>query len=132
MLEQDDDFKQYKKYKDRLDFFVLHILNTDPKNVNKDPLNSVTNDLMAPAKTMIGSWGKQTSINDERLKSYLSSIYGDNSHYKKIDLYDNPQSDFRYSMNWVISDKQLDKMNEALYCNEVFRKEKRRIAGLKY
>lgn len=129
MLEQDDDFKQYK---DRLDFFVLHILNTDPKDVNKDPLNSVTNDLMAPAKTMIGSWGKQTSINDERLKSYLSSIYGDNSHYKKIDLYDNPQSDFRYSMNWVISDKQLDKMNEALYCNEVFRKEKRRIAGLKY
>ncbi|MBI5858025.1 MAG: hypothetical protein HZB42_10320 [Sphingobacteriales bacterium] len=132
MLEKDEDFKDYRKYKDKLAFFVLHILNTDPKNISKDPLNSVTNDLMAPAKTMIGSWGKQTSINDERLKSYLSSLYGDNSHYKKIDLYDNPRSDFRYSMNWVISDKQLDKMNEALFHNEVYRKEKNKIAGWKY
>ncbi len=129
MLYKDEEFI---KYKNRLEFFVLHILNTDPKKIDRTALNAVTNDLMAPAKTLIGSWGKQTTINDERLISYLFSVYDDNLHYKKIDLYDNPQSDFRYSMNWVISDKQIAKMDEALYCNEVYRKEKRQIAGLKY
>ncbi|HWR33465.1 MAG TPA: patatin-like phospholipase family protein, partial [Chitinophagaceae bacterium] len=128
MLDKD---KEFNRYKNRLEFFVLHILNTEPKNKDRTPLNAVTNDLMAPAKTMIGSWGKQTTINDERLISYLHSVYADYTHYKKIDLYDNPQSDFRYSMNWVISDKQIAKMDEALFCNEVFRKEKRKMAGWK-
>ena len=121
MMEKDDSLK---KYKGRLDFFVLHILNTDPKKVDNDPINSMTNDLMAPAKTMMGSYGKQTTINDQRLKSYLYSLYGNNHHYKKIDLYDDQEGDFLFSMNWVISDYQLEKMKEALRNNKTYEREK--------
>lgn len=121
MLEKDDSLKKYKR---RLDFFVLHILNTDPKKENRDPINSVTNDLMAPAKTMMGSYGKQTTINDQRLKSYLYSLYGNNHHYKRIDLYDDPSDDFRFSMNWVISEYQLEKMKQALLNNKTYEQEK--------
>ena len=129
IMDNDDSLK---KYKNRLEFFVLHILNTDPKKIGEDPLNSITNDLMAPAKTMIGSWGKQTTVNDQRLKSYLYSLYKDTVHYKKVDLYDDPLSDFRFSMNWVFSDKQLTKMNEALSNNKAYQKEKKKMGGWRF
>ncbi len=124
-----------KKYLKRLDFYVIHIMNTDPKKESHDPINSMTNDLLAPFKTMMGSYGKQTTINDQRLKTYLRSIYPEDNfetHYKAIDLYDDPESNFRFSMNWVISNKQLEKMNTALHCNEAYRKEKKIMAGWKY
>jgi hypothetical protein len=111
------------KYKNRLEFYVLHILNTDPKRENKKPVNSLTNDLMAPAKTLIGSYGKQTTINDQRLKNYLYSLYNDELHYKKIDLYDDAISDFSYSMNWVFSGRQRDTMDAALQRNRAFNNE---------
>ncbi len=129
MMEKDDSLK---KYKGRLEFFVLHILNTDPKKDNRSPLNSMTNDLMAPFKTMLGSYGKQTTVNDQRLRTYLYSIYGDDLHYKSIDLYDAPLGGFRFSMNWVISDKQLAKMNEALIKNTTYQNEKKLMAGWSY
>ncbi len=124
--------KEFEKYRDRLEFFVLHIMNTDPKKASTAPINSMTNDLLAPFKTMLGSYGKQTTINDQRLKSYLRSIYNDDIHYRKVDLYDDPQSSFRFSMNWVISDKQLKKMNEALLCNEMYRSEVKKMMSWKY
>jgi len=126
-------------FKDHIEFFVLHVMNTDPKNRTSKPVNSMTNDLLAPFKTMLGSYGKQTTVNDERLKSYLRSLYDPriDDHYRKIDLYDDPQfndpaNKFRYSMNWVISNKQLNKMNEALFCNEAYRAEKKKMAAWKY
>lgn len=112
----------FHKYKNRLEFFVFHILNTDPKKVNREPVNSLTNDLLAPVKTLIGSYGKQTSINDQRLKSYLYSLYQNENHYTKIDLYDDAVSNFSYSMNWVFSERQRDTMNAALKRNKAFNK----------
>jgi hypothetical protein len=136
LLATDDSLKIFK---DHLEFFVLHILNTDPKNRTGKPINSMTNDLLAPFKTMLGSYGKQTTVNDERLKSYLRSIYTPqvDDHYLQIDLYDDarfrdPQYKFRYSMNWVISNRQLNKMNEALFCNEVYRSEVKKMMTWKY
>lgn len=118
------------KYLDRLDFRVIHILNTDPRKNNMDALNSMTNDLMSPAKTMIGSYRNQTTINDQRLKNYLYSLYQNTDHYQPIDLYDDQPTDFRFSMNWVISDMQLLKMNESLKRNKVYQRVKKEIAGL--
>jgi hypothetical protein len=130
LLTTDSSFKDYK---DRLEFFVLHILNTDPKKINTEPINSMTNDLLAPAKTLLGSYGSQTTVNDQRLKSFLYSIYKDNLHYNKIDLYDNNTNPrFRFSMNWVISDKQRSLMDSALLQNHSFRKEKEKIRGWKF
>ena len=121
-----------KKYKTRLDFNVLHILNTDPKRIKTDPINSMTNDLLAPAKTLLGSYGSQTTVNDQRLKSFLYSLYGDSIHYKKIDLYDNNTDPrFRFSMNWVISDKQRSLMDSALLQNHSYLKEKNKMKGWK-
>ncbi|MBS1759294.1 MAG: hypothetical protein JST23_04140 [Bacteroidetes bacterium] len=121
----------FQKYKNRVTFQVLHILNTDPKKVNRNPVNSLTNDLLAPVKTLVGSYGKQTSINDQRLKSYLYSLYKNEEHYTKIDLYDEPISDFSYSMNWVFSERQRDTMNAALNRNKKLNKEIKNILSWK-
>lgn len=120
MMDTDSTLGQYKN---KLEFFVLHIMNTDPKQEKKEPINSLTNDLLAPAKTIMGSYGKQTTINDQRLKSYLYSLYQDEKHYTKIDLYDDAVSDFSYSMNWVFSERQRDTMNAAMQRNRALKQE---------
>jgi hypothetical protein len=76
------------------------------------------NDLAAPIKTIMGAYGVQTSINDSRLKNYLSGLYRNNLHYKPINLY-RPQEPLKYSMNWVISGRTLDSMDQRLYSNDV-------------
>ena len=112
LLNSDSSFK---KYKERLEFFVIHISNTDPKEIKKKPINSMTNDLLAPVKTILGSYGAQTTVNDQRMKYYLYTLYPkDSTHYNKIDLYDNAVPKFRFSMNWVISDIQRDLMDSML------------------
>jgi len=128
MMEKDSLFSPYKN---KLEFYVIHIMNTDPKKEKRDAINSLTNDLLAPAKTIMGSYGKQTSINDQRLKYYLYTLYNDEKHYTKIDLYDDAVSDFSYSMNWVFSERQRDTMNAALKRNTAFNNEMSRILSMK-
>ncbi|HUM97653.1 MAG TPA: patatin-like phospholipase family protein [Chitinophagaceae bacterium] len=128
LMEKDSTFIPYKN---KLEFFVIHIMNTDPKKINKDPINSLTNDLLAPAKTIMGSYGKQTTINDQRLKYYLYNLYNNEKHYTKIDLYDDAVSEFSYSMNWVFSERQKDTMNAALKRNTAFNNEMSRILSLR-
>ena len=128
MMEKDSLFSPYKN---KLEFYVIHIMNTDPKKEKRDAINSLTNDLLAPAKTIMGSYGKQTSINDQRLKYYLYTLYNDEKHYTKIDLYDDAVSDFSYSMNWVFSERQRDTMNAALIRNTAFKNEMSRILSMK-
>ncbi len=128
MMEKDSLFSPYKN---KLEFYVIHIMNTDPKKEKRYAINSLTNDLLAPAKTIMGSYGKQTSINDQRLKYYLYTLYNDEKHYTKIDLYDDAVSDFSYSMNWVFSERQRDTMNAALKRNTAFNNEMSRILSMK-
>lgn len=128
MMEKDS---LLSPYKNKLEFYVIHIMNTDPKKEKRDAINSLTNDLLAPAKTIMGSYGKQTSINDQRLKYYLYTLYNDEKHYTKIDLYDDAVSDFSYSMNWVFSERQRDTMNAALKRNTAFNNEMSRILSMK-
>jgi len=124
---------QFQEYKERLDFFVIHISNTDPKKIRKNPINSMTNDLLAPAKTILGSYGAQTTVNDQRMKYYLYTLYPkDSTHYNKIDLYDNAVPRFRFSMNWVISDIQRSLMDAMLLKNEGYQREKNRMKNWKF
>jgi hypothetical protein len=70
--------------------------------------------LVAPIKTIIGSYASQTNINDLRLYKNLIEIYKGDTTYQKINLYRSKETD-SYPMNWSISDQSLKKMNTRLY-----------------
>jgi hypothetical protein len=116
MLEKDTLLKPYAR---KLRFYVIHITNTDKKILQTGQINPITNDLLAPIKTMMGSYGIQTTINDQRLKNFLYNLYDDNTHYTNIELYPE-KTKLKYSMNWVISRYQLDSMNYSLWRNPEF------------
>ena len=116
MMDKDTALQQYRK---KLQFYVIHITNTDKKVLHTGQINPMTNDLLAPVKTMMGSYGIQTTINDQRLKNFLWNLYDDSTHYTNIELYPD-KSNLKYSMNWVISRYQLDSMNYTLFRNPAF------------
>jgi len=128
MLENDPDFDAWKH---KIKFRVIHISNTEPKNVNFGKINPMTNDLLAPIKTLLGSYGTQTTINDQRLKNFLFMLYKNDSNYTNIDLYEGKKA-IQYSMNWVISKRQLKEMNKTTHSKGGFRKESDRIAKWLY
>jgi hypothetical protein len=106
----------FDKYRGRLEFHVIHVSNTEPKNLKFVKINPIANDLLAPLRTLLGSYGTQTTINDQRLRNFLSGLYGNDTHYTNIDLYKSNQH-IKYSMNWVISRSQLDSMSSNLMRN---------------
>lgn len=121
-----------KKYANKLDFYVLHITNNDFKKEKLGRINPFTNDVLSPVQTILGSYGTQTKVNDQRLKNFIASInYGDTSHYINIDLY-NGNYKQKYSMNWVISKYQRTLMNESLLQNGSFKKECDKLVRWKY
>jgi hypothetical protein len=112
LMKEDTAF--LSRYSNKLDFFILHITN-DP-NPGGEPVlekvNPLTNDLAAPIKTLIGSYGTQTSVNDSRLENYMINNFG-TRHYTRINLY-KPDDKMSFPMNWVISKRVLDSMNARL------------------
>jgi Patatin-like phospholipase len=103
-----------KTYKDKLDFYVLHMTN-DPYPGGDPVLNKVNplvNDLAAPLQTLAGAYGSQTSVNDSRLKNYLLNNFSE-GHYIPFNLYKSNDK-MSFSMNWVISKRTLDSMNRRL------------------
>lgn len=102
----------------KISFYVMHISNGPEGDVLLKKVNPFVNDLAAPIKTLMGAYGVQTSINDSRLKYYLQNMYGNGLHYKPINLY-RPKEPLKYSMNWVISKRTLDSMDQRLYSSDV-------------
>jgi Patatin-like phospholipase len=119
MLNNETDFSHFKG---KIEFHVIHISNTEPQKLSFVQINPIANDLLAPLRTLMGSYGTQTTINDQRLKNFLTDLYRkDTTHYTNIDLYrNNPK--IKYSMNWVISRSQLDSMTNNLKKNDDVRK----------
>ena len=106
----------FDSFRGKIEFHVIHISNTEPKKLSFVQINPIANDLLAPLRTLLGSYGTQTTINDQRLKNYLNDLYKNDTHYTNIDLYrNNPK--IKYSMNWVISRSQLDSMTSNLKRN---------------
>jgi hypothetical protein len=103
----------------KINFYVMHISNGWPVNESLlKKVNPFVNDLASPLQTIMGAYGVQTTINDSRLKNYLRSMYGNDLHYKPINLY-RPTEPLKYSMNWVISGRTLDSMDKRLYSPDV-------------
>lgn len=102
----------------KITFYVMHISNGPEGDILLKKVNPFVNDLAAPLQTLMGAYGVQTSINDSRLKNYLRNLYGNGLHYKPINLY-RPREPLKYSMNWVISRRTLDSMDQRLYSPDV-------------
>jgi hypothetical protein len=101
-------------YKNALDFSVVHILNDPIGGPVLNPVNPLVNDLATPLKTLYGSYGTQTYVNDGRLVNFMKDWYGDGNHYIKVNLYKDGDPGNKYSMNWVISQPVLYAMRQRL------------------
>lgn len=107
----------YQKYKSKLKFYVLHATNSPQGDSFLKTVNPLVNDLAAPVKTLIGTYGTQTIVNDRRLWNQLRVLYMmEKDHYIKLNLYD-PKIKISYPMDWVISDTALATIKTRLYSN---------------
>jgi predicted acylesterase/phospholipase RssA len=99
--------------KNKLEFNILHITNDNIDEVPLESVNPLTNDLAAPFKTLLGAYDRQTSVNDLRLRNFISNLYPDGKHYHKISLYVK-KDPVNYAMNWVISKHVLQAIDRRL------------------
>lgn len=118
ILLQDSLFKFYRK---KLRINILHIINSPDAGVALKKVNPLFNDLAAPVKTLLGAYGTQTLVNDNRLINIMSLNFPGDTLYQKINLYDEGPK-LNYSMNWVISKKLLEGMNQCLDSNQALKK----------
>lgn len=104
----------YKK----LRFRVLHISNSTAETGSFVPLHPMANDLAAPVRAIVGSYGMQTTVNDERLKRYLrklNNVHGSEWHtYNDLNLYRKNANNEVYSLNWILSQNTRNRMDRAL------------------
>ena len=98
----------------KLNIQVIHITNGPSGDMLVHKVNPFINDLAAPLTTLVGSFGIQTTVNDSRLKNYMRDFTGNDINYWDINLY-RPSEPLKYSMNWVISKRTLDSMDNRLY-----------------
>lgn len=113
ILLQDSLYQQYRK---KIKINILHIINSPNDGLQLVKVNPLINDLAAPVKTLLGAYGTQTMVNDNRLINLMNSNFPKDTVYRKINLYDEGPK-LNYSMNWVISKKLLLGMNECLESN---------------
>ena len=99
----------------KLRFYVLHISNGPTGEAYVKKVNPFINDLAAPLQTLAGSYSVQTTINDSRLKNFITAIDPDSSW--DLNLYRTRES-IKYPMNWVISRTTLDSMDHRLWTHE--------------
>jgi len=111
----------YKKYKQKIKFYVLHIANSPNEGIELKKVNPLINDLAAPVKTLLGAYGTQTTVNDNRLINMMKYNFPGDTLYRKINLYEDGRN-LNYSMNWVISQKLLDSMRVSLDKNREVKK----------
>lgn len=109
-----DPANKLSRYKDSIEFYVLHITNDPIGPPLLDTTNALINDLAAPVKTLYGAYGTQTVVNDLRLKKFMQDWYNDDKHYREFNLYELYDSPDKYSMNWVISPPVLSAMRDRL------------------
>lgn len=111
----------YLKHQEKIKIYILHIANSPNEGVPLEKVNPIINDLAAPVKTLLGAYGTQTIVNDNRLLNLMKFHFPKDTLYRKINLYDDGDNP-NYSMNWVISDTLLNSMNESLIRNVELKK----------
>lgn len=113
--------------KNKIQFTVIHITNGVEGDILAKKVNPFINDLAAPLKTLVGTFSIQTTVNDSRLKNYLDKNKG---VYKNINLYRDDTLE-HFSMNWVISEATLRRMDKRLYQSDTLNKLAEKVNSLK-
>jgi len=106
----------YLQHKEKLKIYILHIANSPTEGMPLEKVNPMINDLAAPIKTLLGAYGTQTTVNDNRIMNLMKYHFPNDTLYRKINLYDDGDNP-NYSMNWVMSDSLLNSMNKSLNRN---------------
>ncbi|MBV8254140.1 MAG: patatin-like phospholipase family protein [Chitinophaga sp.] len=98
----------------KLRFRLIHITNGSDSSKPKGQINAFVNTLAAPIVAVLGTYGSQTDVNNDRLNQYFRSKNSPNYVVdKEINLY-RPHETEEYPMNWVISNYNLRRMNSRL------------------
>ena len=111
----------YLAHQQKIRIYIIHIANSPNEGVPLEKVNPMINDLAAPVKTLLGAYGTQTIVNDNRLLNLMKYHFPKDTLYRKINLYDDGDNP-NYSMNWVISQKLLDSMGTSLVRNKELKK----------
>jgi hypothetical protein len=109
---------QTKTYKDsllskliaNLDFRLIYLSNAAPSKEDR-PLSRLTNDLATPLLTVLGTYGSQTIISNQRLVNFINNP--DSTKFTEFNLFLETDT-LDYPMNWVISDFNLRRMDARL------------------
>lgn len=118
------------KFLNKLQFTVIHIMNSGEGDPLVEKVHPLKNDLMAPVLTMLGSYSTQTTVNNLRLIKYMEDINRgttNKSSYIKINLYqrykdpndpDKKDKIEEFPMNWTISNYYRSRMDRRLNLNQ--------------
>ncbi len=127
-----------KELTDKLEFRIIHLSNSEGGNTPPARLHPMMNDLFAPLLTLAGSYGQQTRINNFRLQKFVANYANTNCNdcWYKINLYDLgtavDEDKNSFSMNWVISDTTLGRMDYRLDNNTNLNALIKKISEFKY
>ncbi len=94
-------------YKNKVEFEVLYISNGGASSTFKT-LHPLVNDLAAPLLTILNTYGMQTTFANNKLRKNQGE-----EHFKTVNLPYYPKTDtIPYPMNWVISEYNINRMNQ--------------------
>lgn len=123
----------YRPIRNKIEFHIIHISNSEGGVTEPSRMHPLVNDLFTPLITLSGSYGQQTNVNNDRLRSFVQTYANNNCSncWTKINLYDmkHPADTNSFSMNWVISDTTLRRMDQRIDSNLNLRKLVKRING---
>lgn len=121
----------------KIQFRIIHLSNSQGLPTEPSRMHPMVNDLATPLLTLAGSYGQQTNVNNDRLRRFIE-FYANNTCpecWTRINLYDRDtaidKDDNAFSMNWVISDTTLRRMDFRLSYNPDLKRTIKEINALK-
>ncbi|HTH57195.1 MAG TPA: patatin-like phospholipase family protein [Cyclobacteriaceae bacterium] len=116
MVQYLDSLKEDDPVYQKIRLKILHVSNAGCKKERVRTINPVVNDLAAPLLTLFGTYEAQTTISDHRLETYLKDAYKLplSAVHTEINLYETDTTT-DMPMNWVISNYNLDRMDERVH-----------------
>lgn len=123
---------------DKIQFRIIHLSNSEGTPTEPSRMHPMVNDLFTPLLTLAGSYGQQTNVNNDRLRRFVAD-YANSPNcatcWDRVNLYDQDTAidkDFSsFSMNWVISDTTLRRMDLRLGYNATLNTLVKKINGFK-
>lgn len=108
----------------KLKFNIIHLSNSERTPLEPKRMHPLVNDLATPLLTLAGSYSQQTNVNNDRLRAFISTYANTNciDCWTTVNLYDRDTAIDKdtnsFSMNWVISETTLKRMDERLLRNQ--------------